>query len=121
MGMWNQVQSLWCGALAHLLLLLHFVFHFGLFEKRLKRRSSFYCKSWEGEKAEGRSSFHCKTWEEKRAEGRLIFFLSQTWEVKKKLRKGRLYFYCETWEEKAMRISIAFGLQMRLDVDHHGS
>ncbi len=40
---------------------------------------------------------------------------------KKKLRKGRLYFYCETWEEKTMRISIAFGLQMWLDVDHHGS
>jgi hypothetical protein len=40
---------------------------------------------------------------------------------KKKLRKGRLYFYCKTWEEKTMRISIAFGLQMWLDVDHHGS
>jgi hypothetical protein len=50
--MWSQVRSLWCGALAHLLLLLHSVFHFGFFEKRLKTRirSSFYCKSWEGKK-----------------------------------------------------------------------
>jgi hypothetical protein len=86
MGMWSQVQSLWCGALAHLLLLLHCVFHFGLFEKRLKTRRRdllSIAKLGKGKKAKGRSSFHCKTWEEKRAEGRLIFFLSQTWEGKK--------------------------------------